>query len=498
MSARAGTPPLGYGLSQGTAALILVALLTLARFAIAPFVPLAFDEAYYWRWSLYPSLGYFDHPPMVAWLIALGTSIAGHNEFGVRLVPLVLSVPASWAVWRAGIILFGDRQLAMTALTFFSVMLIVAVGTILATPDASLLIASAFLLYALAKVTETGRPVWWLATGVVVGLGLLAKFTALFWLPSIFLWLLFSPRMRRWLATPWPWAGAIVSILIFLPNLVWNATHDWATFTKQFGRVVADDLTPQYLIEHFGTEIGMATPIVFVLGWMALWAFMTRRGGPRTTRLMILALVVPITVYFYFHATHSRVEGNWTGPIFPAFALAAAAAIHSVSWRERTARLVGYLRGLAAPVGAIFVAAIYAQTLFGWLPLGGWDPTASRIGAGMAVIAEEAEAIRRSEGASLIITDRYPMTGWLSFYSPAAPAPVFQFNEPERWVQEPAPDPGRLAGPLIALLPATASTSAIEARFGPAERIATLVRRRGNLDIAEYAVYLLPGAETPN
>ncbi|MHA1559455.1 MAG: glycosyltransferase family 39 protein, partial [Alphaproteobacteria bacterium] len=472
------------GLSQGHIALAVVVILTVARFAVAPVVPLAYDEAYYWRWSIYPELGYFDHPPLIAWMIDLGTSIAGNNEFGVRLVPLVLSVPTSWAVWRSAVILFGDTRLAMSALVFFNVMLILAVGTVIATPDAPLLFASAIILLFLAKIVETGRPFWWIAIGVAAGIGCLAKFTALFWLPSIFLWLIFSPRMRPWLRTPWPWAGATVAFLIFFPNLVWNATHDWATFGKQFGRVAADGFAPEYLIEHLGTEIGMATPIVFVLGWLGLWAFLVGRGGGQSARVLLLALVLPMSIYFIYHATHSRVEGNWTGPIFPAFALAAAAAIHSIEWQGSIKRIVEFARMSAVPVGLIFVVIIYSQALLGWLPHASWDPTASKIGVGMEAVAEEVETIRRSQDASLIVTASYPMTSWLSFYGAERPALVYQYNERERWVQEPATDPEMFEGPLLAVLPEGDPVDSIEAEFGPAEELTTLVRRRGGSIVA--------------
>jgi 4-amino-4-deoxy-L-arabinose transferase-like glycosyltransferase len=476
---------------QGVAGLLLVAALTILRFAMAPIVPLAFDEAYYWRWSTSIAVGYFDHPPLVAWMIAAGTSIAGETEFGIRLVPLILSVPASWAVWRSALILFDNRSLAMTATVFFNLVLIVSVQTVLATPDASLLVASAFLLYCLAKVSASGNRIWWIAAGLVTGIGCLAKFTALFWLPSVFLWLLLVPGMRRWLATPWPWLGAATALVVFFPNLAWNASHEWITFAKQFGRVAGDNFAPEHVVEHIGLQIGMATPIVFVFGWLGLAALLTRRGGPAHSRVLLGTLVWPTTLYFLYHGLHDRVEGNWTGPIFPAFVIAAAAAMHATDWHGGVARLVATLRPWAAPVGLIAVLAIYAQTLFGWLPLGANDPTASRIGAGVEVIAEEIEAIRQAEGAEVILTADYPTTGWLSYYSPVRPPPVQQFNERERWLQEPAFDLESLEGPLLLVLPAARSPDDIGRQFATVEYLTTLTRSRGSLQIARYDVYRL-------
>src|SRR5262245_46819091 len=202
--------------------------LVLLRLVMAWTTPLAIDEAYYWLWSKHLAGGYYDHPPMVALLIRLGTSIAGDTEFGVRFIFVLLGVPATWAVWRAAAILWRDEPLAAAAALYFNLTMFVAVGTVLATPDAPLLVASAFVLYFLAKVHETSCGAWWLG-----GLALLSKYTAVFFGLSIALWLALVPSLRRWLATPWPWLGGLIAVVLFTPVLMWNAEHDWVSFLKQ-------------------------------------------------------------------------------------------------------------------------------------------------------------------------------------------------------------------------------------------------------------------------
>src|SRR2546430_4595740 len=74
-------------LNTGLAILALVGL----RLIAAAFTPITFDEAYYWMWSKHLAGGYYDHPPMVAVVIRLGTLIAGDTEFGVRVVSILLA-----------------------------------------------------------------------------------------------------------------------------------------------------------------------------------------------------------------------------------------------------------------------------------------------------------------------------------------------------------------------------------------------------------------------
>src|SRR5437899_10971482 len=94
--------------------LIILALVAL-RLVAAAFTPITFDEAYYWMWSKHLAGGYYDHPPMVALVIRLGTLIAGDTEFCVRLVSILLALPMSWSISHACSIMFGSRRVAASS-----------------------------------------------------------------------------------------------------------------------------------------------------------------------------------------------------------------------------------------------------------------------------------------------------------------------------------------------------------------------------------------------
>src|SRR5437868_11044008 len=288
------------------------------RLLAAAWTPLTFDEAYYWIWSKHLAGGYYDHPPGVAAVIRLGTLIAGDSEIGVRLVSILLALPMSWAIFRAASILFGDLRVATTATILLNVSLMVAVGTLIVTPDAPLLVASSFVLFFLAKILETGRGVWWLAVGAAVGCALLSKYTSLFFGPAILIWLLVVPRQRRWLLTPWPYLGAIVAFAIFSPVIIWNAEHDWVSFLKQIkGRVRIEEFRLAYIGELIPTQIAFATPPVFILAAMGLHALARRKAGALPARVLVYALLWTVTGYFIWHSLHARVEADWFAPVHP-------------------------------------------------------------------------------------------------------------------------------------------------------------------------------------
>ena len=271
-------------LARNTALTVLG--LVVLRLVAAAWTPLTFDEAYYWMWSKHLAGGYYDHPPAVAFVIRAGTMIAGDTELGVRLVSILLALPMSFAVYRAAAILFGGIRVAATATILLNVTLMAAVGTMIVTPDAPLLVASSFVLFFLAKVLETGRGAWWLAVGVAIGAALLSKYTALFFGPAILIWLLAVPKLRRWLISPWPYLGGLVALAVFAPVILWNADHQWVSFLKQFGRARIENFKPIFLGELIPTQFAFATPLVFILGVMGLHALVWRNTGAFAARML--------------------------------------------------------------------------------------------------------------------------------------------------------------------------------------------------------------------
>ena len=472
-------------------ALTVLALLTL-RLVSAATTPLAFDEAYYWTWSKHLAGGYYDHPPMVAVVIRLSTMIAGDTELGVRLVSILLALPMSWAVYRAAAVLFGSYRVAATSTILLNITLMAAVGTMIVTPDAPLLVASSFVLLCLAKVLQTGRGAWWLATGVAVGAALLSKYTALFFGPAILIWLLAIPKLRRWLISPWPYLGGLVAFAVFSPVILWNADHGWVSFIKQLGRARIEDFTLKYIGELIPTQIAFATPLIFVLGAMGLYALARRKAGASAARVLISSMFWTITLYFVWHSLHGRVEANWLGPVYPAFAIAAAVAAHLVKWDVRPQRIASFCLRWAAPSGIVIFALLVLQVNTGVLSGYRRDATVRSVGIGWRELAREIEAVRVREGATCVLALDYATTSWLSFYLPKGTC-VAQRHQRVRWVNMPEPDAALLKSKLLYIGEARADQPSLKQDFMRVEKVAEFKRMRGPLLIETIEVDVLEG-----
>ena len=475
-------------------ALTIVALVGM-RLVAAAFTPITFDEAYYWTWSKALAGGYYDHPPMVAYVIRAGTMIAGDTELGVRLVSILLALPMSYAVYRAAAILFGGARVAANSAILLNVTMMASVGTLIVTPDAPLLVASSFVLFFLAKVLETGRGVWWIAVGAAVGAALLSKYTALFFGPAILIWLVAVSKLRRWLLSPWPYLGGLVAFAIFSPVVLWNADHQWVSFIKQMGRARIEDFRPVFIAELIPTQIAFATPLVFILGAMGLHALTWRRIGASASRVLVETMFWTIVAYFVWHSLHARVEANWFAPVYPAFVVAAAVAADIAQWKPRQQRLVAFCVKWAAPAGIVMFAALIVQANTGVLSGYRRDATVRSVGAGWRELADGIEAVRARTGATCVLAADYGTTSWLAFYLPRGSC-VLQQSQRIRWINMGEPDPKLLAGKLLYVdEPRPDGHAFLNTVFSHVTRVAELQRKRGPLVIESYDIDLLEGAK---
>jgi len=353
------------------------------------------------------------------------------------------------------------------------------------------LVASSFVLFALAKVLQTGRGAWWLAVGVATGAALLSKYTALFFGAAILIWLIAVPKLRRWLISPWLYLGGLVALLMFAPVILWNADHHWVSFIKQMGRARIEDFRPAFIAELIPTQIAFATPLVWILGAMGLYALFKRSSGALGARALINTTFWTIVAYFIWHSLHARVEANWFAPVYPAFAIAAAVAANLTQWNARQQRMLDFCLRWAAPTGIVMFALLIVQANTGALTGYRRDATVRSVGVGWRELAREIEAVRARTGASCVFAPDYGTTGWLAFYLPKGTC-VAQQSQRIRWVNMPEPAASQLAGKLLYVHEVWPGDP-LKEMFARVENVAEVPRKRGPLTIETYALDVLEG-----
>ena len=459
-----------------------VHLLILIRAVMAGLLPLTADEAYYWLWSKHLDLGYLDHPPAIAWLIRAGTFVFGDIPFGVRVSGILLSGLATYFIFESARTLLKSEARAIAASLLFNLTLMANVELLAATPDMPSIVTAAAFLFCLVRLQESGEGRWWLWAGLAAGMSLLSKYSALFLIAGAFFWLLLSPRARHWLKTIWPWSGAALALLVFLPNLYWQTNHDWETFAFQFSRVIGHQLTARFIFEFLGAQLGLASPFLFVLGAMGL--VQARRGSDLFLPAM---LTWPALAYFFVHALHDRVQGNWPASLYPAFAILAVSAFGDTGWRKWCARL-------AAPTAALFLIVTYTQALTGINPLGARDPLARLLGGGFRPVADGVARAARGAGAQAILTTDYETTAWLRFDEPSLK--VVQLGELYRYPGAPMAAPGLTR--LLYLVEKKRDQNPQVRKYFSLDSLATeLAVTRDGRELSRYEIYLLDAPTGP-
>jgi 4-amino-4-deoxy-L-arabinose transferase-like glycosyltransferase len=427
----------------------LVVAMTVLRGVYAGLTDLRTDEAYYWTWSKENVLSFLDHPPMIAWFIRLGTAIFGDTSFGVRFSGLVAMLLTQGLladiVWRVT----RDVRSVVMAVAMMEASLYYGLLMTKVAPDVPLVLFVTAMAWALVRLAESGDARWWLAAGVFAGLAALSKFTVALLLPAVlaFMWV---PAWRgRWLRSPYPWAAAVIAVLLFAPVLVWNMQHDWASFRFQAVRATAaHPWSLRTLGEFIGLQFGLVGFVLLpvVLTGVALTAWRGFRRREAVAILLSTAVIVPF-FYLLWKSLSLRVGDTWPTLIWP-FGFAATAInlsmLRKEGWSSSFVAMSHRWVRIAIVSGIAFVVAVcfyYLAMPFNFI--GRTDPVGGEAGYEPVIARTEAEL--QKTGATWIATSDYRTYAMLRWFFRDR-VPVVQINERGRYQGFREPDMSLIAG----------------------------------------------------
>jgi dolichol-phosphate mannosyltransferase len=347
---------------------------TLLRTLVASVFPLVGEEAYHWNFAVHPDWSYFDHPPMIAWTIAVSRLLLGDTPLGVRAGPLAWSVGTYVVLARMAARFYGERA-ACWAVMLFSLTPLAFLASAVGFPDAPLLFFWALALSLTNRAIETRRGAWWLAAGAALGAGLLSKYTACFLVPSVFAFLLASRRDRFWLRTPWPYLAGLTSLAVFSPVIYWNFRNDWVSFRFQsverfedMGKFNLSNV--RYFLSH---QLLCIFPITLPLAWVTCRRGFTA-GGDRER--FLLWCFLPMAGFFFLVSFWRSTNYLWALPAYLGLIVAMSgmlargegkvATFYAAHWRPLVATLGGF--ALATLLHVAFFLPLFPpiRELYGW------------------------------------------------------------------------------------------------------------------------------------
>ena len=432
-----------------TAALVVFRLWFMTRF------PLSGDESYHWEWSRNLAWGYHDHPGLTAYLIRGSTLLfGGSTPFSVRFPALVLLAAAALVVHAlagraardAGLDRLASARAAFLAGLIMLVAPVYAVFSVYISTDPPLIFFWALTLYLLYEALDRTSWAPWMAVGVAGGLAMLSKFLAFLLLAAFFLFLVFSPKYRRWFRAPQPYAAAVVALLVFSPFLWWNARHGWATFVFNFVSRHQAATGIYHLAEFLASQAVALSPGIFLFGVATLAGRTRRLPRLRDSRLglLVYASLVPLA-YFLYVSLRRQVGAHW-----PAAGWIGVLVLAACAWAGASPVPAGRRSGLAHPrfrrvslaVAVVLFALAHLVVLLPdtlrrveWsyraspdristsklAELYGWDEAGRRVaGIRAEMIAAQKEEPDGERGV-FILGNQYGLSSNLAFYIPGQP-----------------------------------------------------------------------------
>ena len=238
--------------------------------------------------------GFVAYPPLTPFLERIGLELFGLSLVGLRLFSVIAQAAAIVVTGLMARALGGGRLAQGTAA------LAVALSQ-QSLSNGTLFQYTSFdyfwwvlIAYFAVRLLKTEDPRWWLAIGAMAGLGLLTKYSIVFYIAGILTGMVFS-RARRFFRSPWFWAGLGLALLIFLPNFLWQVRHDFISYrflqfihARDVGQGHADGfLSGQLLI--------CINPFAAPLAIAGLASFL--RGS--RYRMLAWMYLVPLALFFF-------------------------------------------------------------------------------------------------------------------------------------------------------------------------------------------------------
>ena len=378
-----------------------VLLITFAiKLALAASLPFSGDEAYFLIWGQRPDFGYYDHPPMVGWLLWLMLKF-GDAEWVLRLPIVVFTSFIGWGLFR---LLRGwDEEKAAWIALLYLCSPVNLIG-VLITTDAGLLLFSFLCVWWLARALEGNRRVYFIAAGVAFGLAFLSKYFAVLLGLAVFLYWVATPRGR---AHSRGFTWFVIAALPFIAiNVYWNYTHCWANIMfNVFNRHDDAKLDWHRPLIYFFTQLYLITP------WLGWWLVQRRKQLLPATRAAQMSLyawvfLVP-TAVFAVLSLEKLIGLHWLLSFYAFFFVLLGAVFSAAELRRAWIYTV---------IFSLLHLTAVAVLLF--LPMSAWQGTRYADGA-VIMLKPQAilEPLEPYRGKFALATDGYSAAAILSYHA---------------------------------------------------------------------------------
>ena len=309
---------------------IVLLFYTLFNVVANQFINFYSDETYYWLWSKKLALSYFDHPPMVAYMIKMTTLFSDEPMF-VRLSAALMVSATAYILYLLAKKIFDEKAAIATFYIFLSSILIV-VGSTLITPDIPLMFFWTLTLYAAYVYIEEDKKSYALLTGVAAGAMLLSKYTGILPLFTLLVYVLIYKRTL--FKDKYLYFALLLAILVFSPVLIWNYQHDFISFTFQLhhGVETAEKVFQgKKFFEFVGLQFALFHP--FYLLPLLYFIIRDKRRFERKKVYLLLPFLF-VLFFFIYNAAYKPANAQWAAGAYLSAAVLLGYYISKYSYKK--------------------------------------------------------------------------------------------------------------------------------------------------------------------
>ena len=403
--------------------ILLLSIFAIGRIAMSAIFPLSSDEAYHWEWSRHLDLGYYDHPPLTAYVVFIFTRIFGNTEIGVRFGAIVLMTLASIFMFKLGKDISGDMKAAFWSGILVNIVPMLNVFFVYMSTDPAAICLWGLTLWLAWRAIFMERKGYCYLLGLVIGGGLLAKFLNILLIPAIGIAVLLSPKRRKLLLTKKPYLCAIIALIIISPFIYWNATHNWATFGFNLARRHEPQFGILHVLEFIMGQALVVSPLLFI-GFIYSNIYSWRRWirERNEVHLFFGASSSVMFVFFLLTSFFGRIGAHWTSAGY--LMMCASLPYMAINDDNKFIRRHGQ-KSIVVALVMLFIAYTLLSTAY-------FAPSAlEKI---VSIFTKESDRIyemhgwleigmeterRAKENDAIIITPSYASCSMLSFYTPS-------------------------------------------------------------------------------
>ena len=354
--------------------LLLIAISTVLRLIITFTLELSNVEAYYWVFAQHLQWNYFDHPPMVAWLIRLTTAnLLLHNEVFVRLGAVISSAICIWLIFKIGTVINNQRTGWLAALLYTSsIYCSISVGAFIIpdSPQMVFWLASILILIKISNSTtyNSKLTLLWCQFGVMSGLCIMSKVHGIFlWLGVVLYALVIN---RAWLKFKGFYLSAVISLIIVSPIIIWNLQNNFISYQFHISRVtfVGTGIQISVFIKELLGVIVLTNPVnFFFIVSSLIWVFKGKCPIDKNNIQILLFCSLPLIVVLLFISLFRETFPHWPGPAYSCLLILPALKLASVDKAEThnipTGIKVGLAFMLIITISDIFITNYYPGTI---------------------------------------------------------------------------------------------------------------------------------------